>query len=105
MKQIEPLDDQLSQIQYRSLHIGGVALALVIIGCLVGIFYHQAVHYFLGAYLVAYLYVLGISLGCTAFLMIYHLTGGAWGVTLRRVLEAGMRVLPVLTVLFLPILL
>ena len=36
-------------------------------------------------------------------LMVYHLTGGSWGFLIRRILEAGMRTLPLLAVLFLPI--
>jgi hypothetical protein len=35
--------------------------------------------------------------------MVYHLTGGSWGFLIRRILEAGMRTLPLLAVLFLPI--
>jgi hypothetical protein len=35
--------------------------------------------------------------------MLYHLTGGAWGFLIRRVLEAGMRTLPLLAVLFIPV--
>ncbi len=57
----------------------------------------------LRAYLAAYVFFLGIALGCLVILMVYHLTGGAWGFLIRRVLEAGTRTLPVLTVLFLPI--
>jgi hypothetical protein len=58
---------------------------------------------FLRAYLAAYQFYLGIALGCLAVLMIYHLTGGAWGFLIRRILEAGTRTLPLLAVLFLPI--
>ena len=35
--------------------------------------------------------------------MIYHLTGGAWGYLLRRILEAQMKTIPLLAVLFAPI--
>ena len=37
-----------------------------------------------------------------AILMIYHLTGGAWGFLIRRILEAGMRTLPLLALLLRP---
>jgi hypothetical protein len=46
---------------------------------------------------------LGISLGSMAFLMIQHLTGGEWGMVIRRQLEAAMNVLPLVAVLFIPI--
>jgi hypothetical protein len=35
--------------------------------------------------------------------MIHHLTGGVWGLVIRRILEAGTRTLPLLALLFLPI--
>src|SRR5262245_52124562 len=47
---------------------------------------------------------LGIALGSMALMMIQHLSGGAWGV-FRRIFEAASRTLPLLAVLFLPILL
>jgi hypothetical protein len=55
------------------------------------------------SYLVAYLYWTSASLGAVAILMINHVTGGAWGVAIRRFLEAMIRLFPVLAVLFLPI--
>ena len=36
--------------------------------------------------------------------MLYHLVGGAWGFTIRRIIESGTRTLPVLAVMFIPIL-
>jgi hypothetical protein len=51
----------------------------------------------------AYMFVLGITLGCLALGMVHQLSGGAWGVVIRRPIGAASRVLPVLTVLFLPI--
>jgi hypothetical protein len=35
--------------------------------------------------------------------MLQHLTGGGWGLVIRRVLEASTRTLPVMAILFLPI--
>lgn len=60
---------------------------------------------FFRAYLVAYNYWLGIALGSLAILMVHHLTGGTWGRVIRRVLEAATRTLPLLAILFLPLLL
>src|SRR5260221_5856638 len=48
---------------------------------------------------------LGLSLGCMAILILYHLVGGAWGTVIRRILESGMMTLPLMFVLFIPILL
>jgi hypothetical protein len=57
----------------------------------------------LHAYLFAYVYWLMIPLGCTAILMMHHLTGGWWGYPIRRLLEAGSRTFSVMALLFLPI--
>src|SRR5436189_5765657 len=58
---------------------------------------------FFCCYLVAWLFVWGMAQGSWALVMIHHLTGGAWGLLLRRILEAQMRTLPLLAILFIPI--
>src|SRR3954453_13465587 len=59
---------------------------------------------FYRGYLLGFMCWLGVSLGSMAILMIRHLTGGGWGMVIRRILGAAMRTLPLLAVLFLPIL-
>jgi hypothetical protein len=59
---------------------------------------------FYTAYLSGFMFWLGLSLGCMAILMLYHMVGGAWGTVIRRILESGMMTLPMMFVLFLPIL-
>ncbi|HVZ20652.1 MAG TPA: hypothetical protein VG871_06300, partial [Vicinamibacterales bacterium] len=59
---------------------------------------------FYQSYLMGYMLCLGTTLGCLALGMVHQLTGGAWGVVLRRPIGAAARVLPVLTLLFVPIL-
>ena len=44
------------------------------------------------------------ALGCLLILMTQYLTGGAWGVVIRRPLEAGAKTLYVMWLLFLPLL-
>jgi hypothetical protein len=78
--------------------VGGVALVICVVGALLG-----DADQFFRAYLAAYAFVVGLALGGMAILMIYHLTGGAWGFLIRRVLEAQMRTLPLMAVLFIPI--
>jgi hypothetical protein len=41
--------------------------------------------------------------GSLALLMLQHLTGGAWGLVIRRVLEASTRTFPLMLLLFIPI--
>ena len=58
---------------------------------------------FYRGYLIGYMLVLGFSLGSLALLMLGHLTGGNWWMIGRRVMEAAVGNLPLLTLLFLPI--
>ncbi|MBZ5550677.1 MAG: hypothetical protein LAO22_22405, partial [Acidobacteriia bacterium] len=86
-------------IQQRSLIIGVAAAALSVVGAFV------APDSFYSAYLTGYMFWLGLSLGCMAIVMLYHLVGGGWGTVIRRTMEAGMMTLPLMFVLFIPILL
>ena len=56
------------------------------------------------SYLLAFLFWLGLSLGCLVLLFIQHLAGGSWGALIQRPLEAGVSLLPVMALLFLPVL-
>jgi hypothetical protein len=58
----------------------------------------------LASYLFAWLVALGISLGAMANLMVHTLTHGRWGVPLRPPLVAAVRLLPLVALLFLPVL-
>lgn len=59
---------------------------------------------FFRSYLVAWVYWSALGLGCLGLLMVYHLTGGGWGVAIRRLLEAGIATLPAAALLFVPVL-
>ena len=83
---------------------GMMAFVLGAVGTLVGFFF-SGLDRFFEAYLVAYIFWFGVSLGSLALLMVIHLSGGAWGVVIRRLLEAATRTIPYMAVLFLPILL
>jgi hypothetical protein len=58
---------------------------------------------FYRSYLVGYFFWFGVSLGSLALLMVQHASGGAWGIVIRRILEASSRTLPFMVVLFIPI--
>ena len=60
---------------------------------------------FYRAYLLGFMAWLGVALGSMAIIMIRHLTGGGWGVVIRRILGAAMRTLPLLAALFIPVIL
>lgn len=59
---------------------------------------------FFHSYLMGFLLWLGIALGCLAFVMIHHLSGGEWGTAFRPLLEAATRTMPLLALLWVPIL-
>jgi len=58
---------------------------------------------FFRAYLISFMDWLGVALGSMAILMLRHLTKGGWGMVIRRILGAAMRTLPLLTLLFIPL--
>jgi hypothetical protein len=82
----------------KALIIGVIGL----VGCAAGFFLDR--DHFFRSWLIAYMLFLGIALGSFALMMIQHLSGGTWGV-FRRIFEASSRTLPLLALLFLPILL
>jgi hypothetical protein len=58
---------------------------------------------FYRSYLAGFVFWNGIAVGCLAVLGLQYLTGGAWGIAIRRLLEAGTRTLPLTAILFLPL--
>jgi hypothetical protein len=86
-------------IARRSLMVGVVFGVVAIIGAF------MRPEEFYRAYLLGFMCWLGVALGSMAILMIRHLTGGGWGLVIRRILGAAMRTLPLLALLFIPILL
>ena len=86
-------------IARRSLMVGVVFGVVAIIGAFL------RPEEFYRAYLLGFMCWLGVALGSMAILMIRHLTGGGWGLVIRRTLGAAMRTLPLLALLFIPILL
>jgi len=86
------------QWRSRALAAGAVGLLLTVAGVFL-----VSPNQFYRSYLWSYVFYLGVSLGCLAWLMLQYLTGGAWGVVIRRPAEAAARTLPLLAVLFIPI--
>lgn len=60
---------------------------------------------FFHAYLVGWLFWFAVATGCLGLLMLHHLSGGRWGLVLRRPMEAGARTMPVVGLLAVPLLL
>jgi hypothetical protein len=85
-------------MQKRSLAVGLIAAVL----CAGGALIFPPV--FFRAYLSAYIFWIGIPVGALALLMLHHLVGGRWGFMIQRVLEAAIQTLPLMALLFIPLL-
>ena len=83
--------------QKRYLAVGVLAAVATVVGLFMQS--EQAMR----GYLIGYMLWLGLSLGCLSLLMVQHLSGGLWGLSIRRILEAGSRVLPLMLVLWIPL--
>src|SRR6185369_1582758 len=55
---------------------------------------------FLGGWLASFLFWLGIPLGCLVVIELHYLSGGAWGVVVRRIAESAAAAIPVLSLAF-----
>src|SRR6202162_2688680 len=93
--------ESVGRLQQRALGAGIVGL--VACGVCFFLYGDQYADRFFHSYLIAFMFVLGLSLGSLGLLMLQHLTGGHWGIMTRRPLESATRVLPVVAVFFLPI--
>jgi hypothetical protein len=87
----------VAALQRRALQVGAVFAVVSVIGFFLEP--RQAMH----SYLLAFMLALGFTLGAMSLLMVWHLTGGDWGVPIRRILEAAMSTLPMMAAAFVPI--
>lgn len=97
MNDFEQLGPQLDRWRRRALVAAGIGAVACVIG------FAMAREQFFRAYLMGFVFVLGLALGCFAFLMLHHMVGGGWGFVVQRLLESGTRTFPLLAVLFVPL--
>jgi hypothetical protein len=93
----EAIKSGLTRLQSGALGAGAIFLILSAVG------WYLNPPQFLRSYMVAFWFWLALSLGCLAVLMIHYMVTGRWGYLARRPLEAGSRVMPLMAVLFIPI--
>ena len=98
MNELETLQPEMDRIRKQALLVGGAALGI----CIVGAFPNP--DQFFRSYLLGYLFWIGIALGSLAILMLHHMVGGAWGFVICRALESATRTLPLMGLLFVPLL-
>jgi hypothetical protein len=89
----------IARLQQGALVAGGLGLLLAAAGFMIDR------EQFFRSWLIGFFYCLSLALGCLALLMLQHLSGGKWGLVSRRVFEAGARTLPVVALMFIPVLL
>ena len=78
-----------------------LAALISIVACAAG--YIQDPDRFFRSYLVAFTFTCTLGLGAFFFVMVQYLSGSAWSVVMRRIMENLMITLPVGAVLFLPL--
>ncbi|HKP12167.1 MAG TPA: hypothetical protein VJZ91_08665 [Blastocatellia bacterium] len=88
----------VDRFRSRMVIVAGVG----ILGAILGFVLNDVQFY--RSYLLAYMFWLGLTVGSLGLLMIQHMTGGAWGMVIRRNVEAASRLFPLMALLFLPLL-
>jgi hypothetical protein len=89
--------ESVSRLQQRAYLVGGFALLVSILGAV------RTPELFFPSYLMSFLLILGLTVGSLGLVMLQHLTGGHWGIIIRRPLESATRALPLMVIVFLPI--
>lgn len=88
---------ELSGLRSLALGVGGIGTLIWAVGL------YLTPEQALRSWLLGFILWAGIGLGSIGLLILQYLTGGAWGVVIRRTLEAASRTLPLIIILFLPI--
>jgi hypothetical protein len=86
-----------ASVQRLAAVVGVAGLAICALG------FMRSPEQFYRAWLIAFLFWWGVSLGSMAWMMVHHLSGGQWGVVTRRVFEASSRTMPFVALAFVPI--
>jgi hypothetical protein len=97
MRTPEALVAKLERVRNISLIVGVVGLLIAAAS------WASQPELFFRSYLLAFVYWIGISLGSLSLLLLHHLVGGRWGWIIRRILEAALGTLPLMLLLFLPL--
>ena len=88
----------------RAMVVGAIfAVLSIVLALLAAIVDHDGINHLLRSYLLGYIISWGFTVGGLAMLMVQYLSGGKWGLLIRRPLEAMSRCLPLVIVMFLPI--
>lgn len=89
--------DEINRWRTLALGVGGIGLIIWAVGC-----YFDSQNA-LRSWLLGFIFWGGIGVGGLGVLILQYLTGGAWGVVIRRTVEAASRTLLILPILFIPL--
>ena len=90
--------------QKRALTVGVIFTVIgLVLAALAATANHDGINHLLRSYLMGFMICLGLCIGGMALLMVQYLSGGKWGLLLRRPLEAMSRTMPLVFLMFLPI--
>jgi hypothetical protein len=87
----------MDRAQRIAIFVGVIALALSGIGL-----FGDAAHFW-QSYLFAYIFWAGLTLGCLGVFFLHNVVGGNWGVAIRRLVESGLKTLPLVLVFAIPV--
>jgi hypothetical protein len=97
------MDTQASAVRMESMQRSALIAAIIgVLGCIAGAILEPG--RFFASYLFAYVFWTSISLGFLGITMLHHMTSGRWSFLIQRISEAGMKVLPLQALLFIPLL-
>jgi hypothetical protein len=87
----------------------GTGLAVIgLIGLCIGLFIMQGdpdrLKHVLQSYLYGWVLAMLLALGCYGFMLLHYMSRGSWGKPTIRLFEAGAKCLPIMGLLFIPIL-
>jgi hypothetical protein len=91
---------EISRWRNLALGIGGVGTLIL---AAVFVLFDTQRELVLRAWLLGFMFSCSLGIGGLGILHLQYLTGGAWGVVIRRVVEACSRTIPYLAILFIPI--
>jgi hypothetical protein len=97
-QQIDTVRPTLDRLQQRAFIVAIAGAVLLLVGAFI------STEQFFRSYLIGFLLWGGVALGSLAIMMLHNLTGGPWGFAIRRILESGARTLPLVALLFVPLL-
>ena len=88
----------------KAMVVGAIfAVLSIVLAFLAATVDHDGIDHLLRSYLLGYTICWSFTVGGLALLMVQYVSGGKWGLLIRRPLEAMSRCLPLVFVLFLPI--